>query len=256
VYTDIGGDMAKGREKLHQSCTAEKRDLHLGLGPYSTPDEIKWTCQYLFLEALLAIAPHIVAELFRTEVVTELAAVGVVAERFLTDPVQWCRDHHLTFRGEVCEWALHAVRIAQGLKQHAPDGLPVWPVVPGVRSRPGRLSVSPCVITPGWDSFGPETLADAKARFYAACDQHLESIEAATKAPGAESTPVKRKPEHFIWAVRFQCLEDDVPTIAEEVRELRKSDDVDERAINQGISPILKRIGVDRRSVPSGPKPN
>ena len=254
MYTGVVPDTAKNAELLHSGDTAEKRKgLHLGFGNYATADEIQWVTRYLFLEALAVVAPDLIGKLILTEVMAELSSADVVAHRFLTDPVQWCRDRHLTFRGEVCAWALHAARAAQGLKQHAPNGLPIWPVVPGVRSRPGRFPVSPCVITPGWDP-STETLADYKSRFYATCNQHFEAIEAAMKAPGAVPTPVKRKPEHFIWAVRFQCLEDDVPTIAKEVRELRKSDDVDERVINQGISPILKRIGIDRRSVPSGPK--
>ena len=124
AYTDVVPDTPKTAQLLHPGDTAQKRkDLHLGFSTYATADEIQWVKRYLFLEALAVVAPDLIGKLILTEVLAELSSADVVAHRFLTDPVQWCRDRHLTFRGEVCAWALHAARAAQGLKQHAPKKL-------------------------------------------------------------------------------------------------------------------------------------
>jgi hypothetical protein len=219
---------------LHSACTEKPKPVHVGFGDYATADEIQWVALYLLLEALLAVKSDVVAELFSTE----------------TDPVKWCWDHGFIRRGEVCAQTLHAARIAQGLKQQAPDGLPVWPVVPGVRSWPGRLPVLPCVIAPGWDP-STETLAAYKARFNAACNQHLEAMEAAAKRAGLVPTPIKLQPQHFCWAAMFQCVPMDVPSIAEEIG---GEEGAEVRTIHRGITDVLNLIGLDRRRVTPGPK--
>jgi hypothetical protein len=232
--------MAKLAENWQPAGT---KRLYLGLGPRSTRGDIEWTCRYLFSEALLAVAPHVVAELFLTEMAAELSSPGAPAERFVTDPAAWCRKYRLTFGGQPCGWLLHAAMVAQGLKQHAPAGLPVWPVVARSGSRRDALPASALVVAIDWDPFGSATQSDAYRRARAAVKRKLDIAADLARQAGRVRTPIKRQPEHFEWAVRFQVCGESIPSIA---------GDLEERSAQMAIAEVLKRVGIDRRIAPSG----
>jgi hypothetical protein len=133
--------------------------------------------------------------------------------------------------------------VAQGLKQHAPAGLPVWPVVSRSGSRRDAFPVSAPVVRIDWDPFSDETEHDAYQRTCAAVKRELEITAELARQAGRTRTPIKHRPEHFEWTVRFQCCGESIPSIA---------GGLEERTVHLAIKDVLKRVGIDRRIAPAG----
>ncbi|MGD0578833.1 MAG: hypothetical protein ABSC08_07885 [Bryobacteraceae bacterium] len=184
--------MAKAREKLHHSCTAEKRKLeYLGPDPYATPNQIAKAAWRRFFEAMELKAPDVVAELRGTDRM-EAAA--------------WCLKHGLTFQGSASRHATIEAGLRQGvwLFWLDPGYVPNFDIVLADVVSHCEVPLSPAVVAVNW--FAGETEEEAYVRTCGDVQRELRRTKDLLRQAGCVDTPQKDGDQHFVWLVHSQVL--------------------------------------------------
>jgi hypothetical protein len=97
-----------------------------------------------------------------------------------------------------------------------------------------------------------------RAEAKSAIDAHLDRIRGQAEKEGLKEPKEVRRPDHYVWAARFQVGGEHVPSIVESTHVRRRDgyvSNLDERSVRLAIEHLLDQVGIDQRTERPGPKP-